>query len=138
MTKVFLDTNILLDVIAQREPFFGPAARIWTLAEQNSIDAYVSAISFNNLYYIVRKIEGHAKAIKALRMVRDIFTSVAPDQKILDQAMDSGLRDFEDAIQYFSANHAHVNFLITRNPGDFPTSLLPILTAREFVATLKG
>ncbi len=138
MTKVFLDTNILLDVIAQREPFFGPAARIWTLAEQNSIDAYVSAISFNNVYYIVRKIEGHAKAIKALRMVRGIFTSVAPDQRILDQAMDSSIKDFEDAIQYFSASHARVNCLITRNPGDFQKSLLPVLTAREFVATLKG
>ena len=137
MTKVFIDTNILLDVIAKQGSFFGPAAKVWTLAEQNFIEAYVSAISFNNLYYIVRKIEGHAKAIKALHMVRDIFTSVPPDQKILDQAMDSEIKDFEDAVQYFSANHARVDYLITRNPDDFPTSPLKILTASEFVATLK-
>lgn len=137
MTKVFLDTNILLDVIAKREPFFDPAARIWTLAEQNSLDAHISAISFNNIYYIVRKAENHARAIKALRMLRDIFSSVAPDQRILDQALDSDIKDFEDAIQYFSAHHARVEYLITRNPDDFPSGSLAILTASEFMATWK-
>ena len=66
--KVFIDTNILLDVLARREPFFADAARIWTMAEQGSLQAYVSAFSFNNIYYVVRKAQGRAAADKALRL----------------------------------------------------------------------
>lgn len=136
--KVFIDTNILLDVLARREPFFADAARIWTMAEQGSLQAYVSAFSFNNIYYVVRKAEGWAAADKALRLLRDVFVPVAPDRQILDQALDSGLKDFEDAVQYYSASRVRAAYLLTRNPDDFPAAPLPVLSPREFLALIES
>ena len=135
--KVFLDTNILLDVLARRNPFFANAGRIWTLAEQGELEAFVSAFSFNNIYYIIRKAEGKAKARKALHLLRDVFTSVAPEQQIMDQALDSDLDDFEDAVQYYSAGRIHADYLITRNPHDFPSEGLPVVSPDEFLALLE-
>ena len=131
--RVFLDTNVLIDVLACREPFYDASARIWSLAERGEVDAYISAISFNNVYYIVRKAAGKSEAEKSLRLMRDVFDSVAPDTKVINQAIDAEFGDFEDAVQYHSAIRAKARFLITRNPGDFPRSSLAIVTPAEFL-----
>jgi len=68
--------------------------------------------------------------------MRDVFASVAPDQRILNQAIDSEISDFEDPIQIYSAIHARADYLLTRNVGDFPSGILPILTADEFLALI--
>ncbi len=132
--RVFVDTNLLLDVLARRKPFYTSAARIWTLAETGACEALVSAISFNNVFYIVRKARDLPTARRALVLLRDVFASVAPDQGILNQAIDSDIPDFEDAIQLFSAVHAGADYLLTRNVGDFPAGILPILAPQEFLA----
>lgn len=132
--NVLLDTNILLDVLARREPFYAAAAEIWSLAERQEIRAFISAISMNNVYYVVRKAEGTAKARKAIRLIRDVFELVAPDSQIVNQAIDAEVDDFEDAIQYHSATRAKADCLVTRNPGDYPKMGLPILTPEEFLA----
>jgi len=132
--KVFVDTNVLLDVLAHREPFYSASARIWSLAERGEVGAYISAISFNNVYYIVRKAEDKATAERAMRLLRDVFDSVAPDGKVINQAIDSAFCDFEDAVQFHSAIRAKAQFLITRNPGDFPRSKLSVVTPEEFLA----
>jgi hypothetical protein len=97
----------------------------------------VSAISYNNVYYIVRRAEGRAKAEKAMRLIRDVFESVPPDGQIINQAIDAGMDDFEDAVQFHSAIRAKTVYLVTRNPNHFPKSELPILTPEEFLATWK-
>ena len=135
--RVFLDTNVLLDVLARREPFYAAAAEIWSLAERGEIQAFVSAISFNNIYYVVRKAEGKAHADLALRMLRDIFQVVAPDAQIINQAMDTEADDFEDAVRFHSALRAKTAHLLTRNPDDFPESDLSILTPEEFIAVRR-
>lgn len=132
--RIFVDTNLLLDVLARREPFYAAAARVWTLAETGAHEALVSAISFNNVFYIVRKARDTATARRALVLLRDVFASVAPDQRILNQAIDSDIPDFEDAIQFYSALHARADYLLTRNVGDFPAGILPILAPDEFLA----
>ena len=135
--RIFVDTNLLLDVIARREPFYAAAARVWTMAETGACEALVSAISFNNVFYIVRKAGDTATARRALVPLRDVFACIAPHQRILNQAIDSEIPDFEDAIQLYSAIHAHADYLLTRNVGDFPSGILPILTADEFLAVIK-
>ena len=80
-----IDTNVLLDVLARREPFYAAASRIWTLAERGSVRAFVSAVSFNNVYYIVRKAAGKDQADLALRLMRNIFEVVAVDARILNR-----------------------------------------------------
>ena len=83
---VLVDTNVLLDVLIRREPHYRASAYVWTLAERGDITAFISAISFNNIYYIVRKAESKTKAEKVLKLLRDTFDSVAPDAKIINQA----------------------------------------------------
>ena len=134
--NVLVDTNVLLDVLARREPHYRASAQVWTLAERGQIAAFISAISYNNVYYIVRKAESKSAADQALKLLRDVFDSVAPDPKIINQAIDSECDDFEDAIQFHSAVRARAQVLITRNPGDFPRSELAVATPEEFLQML--
>ncbi len=106
------------------------------MAETGVCEGLVSAISYSNVFYIVRKARDTVTARRAMVLLRDIFASVAPDQRILNQAIDSDIPDFEDAIQLYSAIHARADFLLTRNVGDFPPGILPILTAEEFLAVV--
>lgn len=101
--RVFVDANVLLDVLAERGEFYLESMRVWTLAESGQIDAMISAISFNNCYYIVRRHAGRRAAENAVRWLNGVFDSVDLTGKILNQAIDSGMADFEDAIQFHSA-----------------------------------
>ena len=132
--RVLLDTNVLLDVLARREPFYEAAARIWSLAEHNQIEAFVSAISFNNVYYIVRKAAGKEKADQALCALRDLFTPVPLDARLINQSIDAPIDDFEDGVQYHSASRMEADCLVTRDPDGFPAIGVPILSPREFLA----
>lgn len=130
--RIFLDTNILIDVIGQREPFIASAARIWTMAEKKQLQVWVSAISFNNTYYIVRKMIGRDQTIKAMHLMRAVFHIVAVDERLIDQAITAGFDDFEDAIQYHCALRCRADALITRNIRHFPATPLKILTGEQF------
>ena len=132
--KVFVDTNVLLDVLAHRDGFYDASARIWSLSERGEIEAFISAISFNNVYYIIRKARDKATADTAMKLLRDVFDSIAPDTRIVNQAIDSEFKDFEDALQFHSAVRCQADFLITRNPADFPPSKPAVLTPEEFLA----
>ncbi len=85
-------------------------------------------------YYITRKIGGRAKAELAVRLLRDLFQSVAPDTRILDQSIDAAMDDFEDAIQFFSALRIGADYLLTGNTDHFPETGPKILTPSEFLA----
>ena len=132
--NILVDTNVILDVLAERKPFYELSARIWSLAECGDIAAYISAISYNNIYYIVRKAAGKEKARESLRYIRDVFRTVAADDQLINQSIDSDIDDFEDAIQYYSGTRAHVRYLVTRNQHDFPDSGLTIVVPEEFLA----
>lgn len=130
----FIDTNVLLDVLACRKPFHAAASRIWTLAERGSVRAFVSAISFNNIYYITRKASGKERADQALRLLRDVFEVVPVDARILNLAMDDRIADFEDAMQFHSAVQSRVRHLVTRDPDDFPGGTITIISPTEYLA----
>ena len=132
--KVFIDTNVLLDVLAAREPHYADSSRVWTLAESSRIDACVSAISFNNCYYVVRKYADRRKADKAVRLLRDVFRPIDLTARVLHQAIDAGFKDFEDAIQFHSAVRARAGSIVTRNPDHFPREPLAVLSPAEFLA----
>jgi predicted nucleic acid-binding protein len=133
--RVFADTNILLDVLTKRRPFYADSAALWTLVEEAQIEGLVSAISFTNIFYIVRNLADAKTARRALTLLRNAFKVVACDGQILNQAMDGNFKDFEDAVQYFSALQAGAVCMISRNPVDFPrASECPVLTPTEFLA----
>lgn len=133
--NVFLDTNVLLDVLARREPFYADSAQVWTLAETGQIVGFASTLSLPNLFYLVRRTKGQKAARNAISILRDIFSLVPLDVQITNQAIDADLKDFEDAIQFFSAIRAGAAALITRNPKDFPGGDVAIQTPAEFLAT---
>lgn len=133
--NVFVDTNVLLDVLAKRQPFYADSAAVWTLAETGRIKGQVSAVSFTNIYYIVRKLRDRQTAQQALVLVRDAFSLVACDNQVLQQAIDANFSDFEDAVQFHSALRGKASHLITRNPDHFPSAGIVIASPSEFIVT---
>jgi predicted nucleic acid-binding protein len=136
--KVFVDTNILLDVLGRREPFYTDSARVWTLAETGQVEGFASAPSLPTLFYLLRRTMGQKAARKAVGILRDIFSLVPLDAQITNQAIDADIQDFEDAIQFFSALRCGAGALITRNTKDFPGGDVAIQTPAEFLATHFG
>jgi predicted nucleic acid-binding protein len=136
--RIFIDTNVLLDVLAKRAPFYGHAARIWTLAELGKVEALVSAISFNNVYYVVRRSSNCNSAEQALQLMRNVFVPVPLSVQILNQAIDAEFKDFEDAIQFHSAIHANAACLVTRDIDHFPDTDIPINTPAGFLASMAS
>jgi len=135
--RIFLDTNILLDVIAQRDTFYEPAAVVWGLVESGKARGLVSAISFNNVFYIVRRFAGKKRAGEAVRLLRGIFEIAPVNRHIIDSAIESGMDDFEDAIQYHCALQSKARYLITRNPKDFPTGGPAVVSTEEFLGLIS-
>ncbi len=133
--RIFVDTNVLLDVLAERKGFYADSARVWTLAETGRTTGFVSALSVPNLFYILARRAGRKRARAIVGMLRDIFALAALDEQIINQAADADMRDFEDAIQFFSALRVGARVLVTRNAKDFPAGDLPIQTPVEFLAT---
>jgi predicted nucleic acid-binding protein len=134
--RVFLDTNVLLDVLTAREPFYADSARVWTLVESKRAGS-IAAVSVTNLYYIVRKLRGHAAAMKMIAALRQAFSTAACDEVTIDRAAALGMGDFEDAIQYVSALAVRADWLVTRNVGHFPDTGLPVVTPAEFLAAVE-
>jgi predicted nucleic acid-binding protein len=132
--NVLVDTNVLLDVLGKREPFYADSAQVWTLAETGRVAGFVSALSLPNIYYLLRRVKGQKAARKAVGILRDIFNLVPLDSQITNQAVDADIGDFEDAIQFFSALSVGATSLVTRNAGDFPTDDMAIQTPAEFLA----
>lgn len=138
MLRLFLDTNILLDVLLRREPFYRSAARVWTLAETGAHEGFVSAISFNNLFYIVRKHGGVAPAHRSLRLIRSVFRPVDVDARLLDEALAANGADFEDTVQLCCALRCRADYLVTRDHDGFGAASLSIVTADELLAVVAA
>ena len=134
--KVLIDTNILLDFFGQREPFQIPAIKIVAWAEKKQFQALVAAISFNNVFYIVRKEAGRKNALEAIRIMHALFETAPLNGAIIQQALDSDFADFEDALQYYSAVRSRAKCLITRDPRHYPQDGPAILSPEAFLARL--
>ncbi len=134
--KILVDTNVLLDVLCERTEFYDDSAAVWSLAEQGRMTAFIAAVSVTNIYYIVRKLGDHRKAMKAMTQLRDIFSVAACDAQVLNQAIDAKMQDLEDAVQYFTAAHAGADMIVTRNVKHFPKGGIPAATPAEFLAVL--
>lgn len=135
--KIFVDTNVLLDVFQERRPHYDGSVSVWDMAERGQLSGFISAISFNNIYYIVSRFRDKKHASRAIKLLRGTFSPVPLDEQILNQAIDSKTDDLEDAIQFFSAVRVSANFIITRNNKDFPKSSIPVLTPEEFLAIIE-
>jgi predicted nucleic acid-binding protein len=138
MKKLFIDTTIVIDLLAIREPFYEDVAKLFSLADKNKIKLSVSSLTFANTNYILQKSNPGSVAKEILRKFKILTVVLSLDDKIIDLSLnDNGFGDFEDAIQYYSAIENNQDIIITRNLRDFKTSKLPVMTASEFIKTLK-
>jgi predicted nucleic acid-binding protein len=135
--RILLDTNILLDVLTKRQLHFEDSAKVWTLINSGLVAGYLSAISVNNLYYIIRKLRDRKTAEAFVDEILRDFEIASLTKTILKQARTIKGKDFEDSIQYFSAIQEGCEVLITRNKKDFPALGLNVLTPREFLEQLR-
>lgn len=117
---IFLDTNIILDVLLQREPFFKSSETIWSMVENKTIKGFISANSITDIFYIVNKHLGNEYAYEVLESLIKVFNiariTVADDIK---KALEYKLKDFEDSLQVVCAKNIKAKYLITRNSEDF-------------------
>ena len=134
MTKpVFVDTDIVLDLLARREPFYADAARLFSLAEIGDVSLSVSFLTFAILFYILRKQVSARHAQEVLRDFKQLVTVLPVDDSVVEQALQAGFADFEDAIQYFSAIGGGCNALLTRNGRHYRKAAISIFTAEAFL-----
>ena len=136
MKKVFVDTDVVLDLLLERAPFFLHSAELFSLAHRRVVAIHLSAVTFSTLYYFLRKYKGAAHARLKLTGLRSIVTVLPTDAMIVDQAIASRFADLEDAIQYYTALGADMDVLVTRNTGDFKQAELPVNTPEGFLSSL--
>lgn len=138
MKNIFIDTNIVIDLLSRREPYFEEAATLFSLADKKQIELTVSSLTIaNTSYALLRQMESN-KAKSILRKLRLIVKILPLDDKIVGLALnDDTFSDFEDGLQYFTALENGQDLIITRNLKDFKNSKLPTLTARQFIETIE-
>ncbi len=134
MKTVLCDINVILDIFLKRDPHYVPAARLFTLVEERKLHGYLSAQSFPTLFYLLSRELSRDKAMRVLEKLRIVFRVAAVDEKVIDLALASSFKDFEDAVQYYSAIHVKADCLITRNKIDYRVDRLPVMTPGEFLS----
>lgn len=133
---IFIDTDVVLDFLLDREPFSTFASVIFSQSEANQINAYISPLTISNCYYILRKLASHNKVIKNLQKLLLItkITSISKQDVVL--ALNSNFTDLEDALQHFSAiSHTKVDVILTRNLKDYKNSEVPVMTPETYLKT---
>lgn len=129
--RVLIDTDVILDLLLGREPFFPAATRLFGAFQDGRMEGHISSLAFSNLFYILRKQVPGPEAISILRKLRLIARVLPVDEKVIDQALASTFTDFEDAIQYFAAAEQGLDAIVTRNRRDYKASKIAIVNAEE-------
>lgn len=137
MTKILIDTNIVIDLLAKRESFYKSAAQLFSLADKQKIELSISALTFANTNYILSRLKSTQEAREVLRRFRILIKVLPLNDKIIDLALnDNNFNDFEDGLQYYSAVEYEQDIIITRDLKDFKESKIPVMTAKEYLASI--
>jgi predicted nucleic acid-binding protein len=131
--NVLIDTNIVIDVAQEREPFLLKSEQVMILAAQGRFNAYVSASTVSDIYYLTRRAKGHEWAISFLRNLFTFCQIATVDRRVIEQALASDWRDFEDAIQWATALQSNCEAIVTRNLQDYPVATPQILMPEHLI-----
>ncbi len=137
MKKVFVDSDIVLDLLTAREPHYEFAAELFSLADDESVSLCVSSLTFANVNYILAKQLSARKAKQLLLKFKTLVGVLSVNDKIIDLALASDFNDFEDALQYNTAIENGISTLLTRNLKDFRKADITILTPQQYLKTLN-
>ncbi|MDR2115765.1 MAG: PIN domain-containing protein [Planctomycetaceae bacterium] len=131
--KIFIDSDIVLDVLMEREDFYEYSAKIFDLGISKVITLFTTPVVLANVFYLIRKKYGVEKSKELLQILR-LFINVLPvEEKTVDMALNSNFRDFEDGLQYFASKENNITILITRNKKDYNERGIMIQSAEEYV-----
>jgi predicted nucleic acid-binding protein len=138
MTGIFIDTDVIIDFLTDRQPFSEEAAGLFNLIDNKKVKGYTSALSYSNLYYVLSKYAPHKKVIALLNELSELVGILKVDDSIVKAALASDFKDFEDAIQYYTAlENKKINVIITRNIKDYKKSSLPVMAPGTFLKTFE-
>jgi predicted nucleic acid-binding protein len=133
MEKVFIDTNVVIDLLAKREPFYLEAQELFSLGDKKEVDLYISSLTFANAYYSVAKHYKSTDTKKYMAKFKVLIKVLNFEDKNIELGLTSDFNDFEDAVQYYIALENECDVIVTRNKKDFKNSKIPVMTADEFV-----
>jgi predicted nucleic acid-binding protein len=136
--RLFIDTNVMMDLLGERVPHYESIAKVATLADKGKIKMVVSAFSYPTVYYLLSKFESSEKVKEKLRKFRIISEVSDLDEITIEKGLASNFKDFEDALQYHCALKAECDILLTRNAKDFKESTIPVMSAEEFLQSIKN
>jgi len=136
--KVLIDTNVILDVLLRREPFFDASARILDAAEKGILEGLVGATTVTTVHYLVGRARGGEAATAAIRDILSLCRAAPVDHAVLVTAAEAGSGDFEDAVLYQAARAAEASLVVTRDVAGFPSSPIPVVTLAVLLASLAA
>ncbi len=138
--NIFIDTDIILDLFLERKPYCHSAAELFTKLENRQINGYVSSLIFSNLFYILRKEKSAKEAIIILKKLKCLVSVLSVTDIIIDESLNSNFKDFEDAIQYYTAKNNGIKIIITRNISDYLVYAydFSVVTAKDYLITEKA
>lgn len=137
MKDILIDTDVILDFFFDRIPFSDDASKILSKCEKGEINGFVTAIMLSNIYYLLRKTATHNKVIESLKRLMNFLNVVTTDKHAVQEALNSDFKDFEDALQNFSAQVSDdIKIIISRNIRDYKTSKLSVMTPETFLKSL--
>ena len=133
MKKILIDTNIILDIALDRKPFVEKSIEFIRLIAKNNIEAFVTATTVTDIYYVTQKKTGHTKTIGFLKNLFMFMKIAGVDSVSILNALNSDMTDFEDAVQCETAKQKNIQIIVTRNQSDFKDSGLKIYSPEEFI-----
>ncbi|PIQ27506.1 MAG: DNA-binding protein [Bacteroidetes bacterium CG18_big_fil_WC_8_21_14_2_50_41_14] len=134
MKKVLIDTDVLLDFFFDRKPYSKDSAIILSHCERNILEGYITPVIISNTYYLLRRTAKHEKVIDKLKQLLTIMHVLQMDKHVVETALNSEFKDFEDALQNFAAiNNGEIELIITRNLKDYARSTIGVLSPESFV-----
>ena len=132
--KLFVDSDVVIDFFTDREPHVNPASELFELNEQGLVKFFISAVSINNIYYIVRKFLGHKSTLEVVETLTEMAEIVGTTKKEIIQALKNNFTDYEDSVQYASAlTIKDIDVIITRNIKDYRNSSIAVMTPLSFL-----
>lgn len=138
MEKVLIDSDVILDFFFDRKPFSDDASQLLILCENGQISGFVTAIMLSNIHYLLRKTAKNEKVVEKLKMLLKIIDVITTDRKAIEDALNSEFRDFEDALQNFSAQNTNeIKVIVTRNTKDYKTSKLSIMNPETYLKAIQ-
>jgi predicted nucleic acid-binding protein len=134
--RAVLDTNVVLDVLLEREPFVKPAVEVFCIAEESRVEALICATTVTTIDYLLVKSLQRTTARNALHRLISLFEIATVNRPVIERALASKIQDFEDAVLNEAGQMAGADFIITRNARDFAGSALKVCDPSEFLALL--